>query len=312
MNSKILVFGSINADLVFPLEKLPTEGETVLGINYSFHPGGKGANQAVAASRAGAEVTFHGCLGKDAFAEELLNSLIQSNVDVSQINRVNSPSGCAAIGVDPGGANQIMVAAGANLHVTASQVPDNLLTPTTIVVLQMEVPAKENWSLINRAKALGSTVILNLAPAGAVPLETLGLIDFLIVNELEVLILARNLGLKEKQPIEAAKKIAQLTKKTCILTLGEDGAFASNSINFWRVPALALDPVDTTAAGDCFVGWLAARLASGDNLEQSLRWASTAAGKACLISGAQTSLPDFRSVEASLSDLPLGSSAHLN
>ena len=107
-----------------------------------------------------------------------------------------------------------------------------------------------------------------------------------------------------RSPIESAKKIAQLTKKTCILTLGEDGAFACNSKNVWRVPALALDPIDTTAAGDCFVGWLAARLASGDNLEQSLRWASVAAGKACLISGAQTSLPDFRSVEASLSDLP--------
>jgi ribokinase len=303
MNSKILVFGSINADLVFPLEKLPTKGETVLGINYSFHPGGKGANQAVAASRAGAEVTFIGCLGEDAFAEELLNSLNSSNVDTSLIKKVNSPTGCAAIGVDLSGENQIMVAAGANLNVAASQVPDSLLNSSTIVILQMEIRPSENWSLIKRAKDLGAVIILNIAPAAGVPLEILNLIDFLIVNEYEVLFLSKDLGILEERPVEAAKKIVELTNQTCILTLGQNGAFCVNSLGAFHVRALEIKPVDTTAAGDCFVGWLAARLASGDNLEKSMLWASVAAGKACLMPGAQTSLPSFDIVSESLKEL---------
>ena len=300
MSCKVLVFGSVNADLVFPLEKLPTKGETVLGANYSFHPGGKGANQAVAAAKAGAEVLFVGCLGNDGFSQDLLNSLKNSNVDTSLIKKVNSPTGCAAIGVDLRGENQIMVAAGANLNVAASQVPDSLINSSTIVVLQMEIRPSENWSLIKRAKDLGAVVILNLAPAAGVPLEILNLIDFLIVNEQEVLFLSKDLGILEERPVQAAKKIAELTNQTCILTLGENGAFGVSSLEAFLVPALKIKPIDTTAAGDCFVGWLAARLASGDNLEKSMRWASVAAGKSCLKSGAQSSLPDFNIVSESL------------
>ena len=303
MSSKVLVFGSINADLVFPLDKLPTKGETVLGSKYSFHPGGKGANQAVAASKAGAEVLFVGCLGNDGFSQDLINSLKNSNVDTSLIKKVNSPTGCAAIGVDLSGENQIMVAAGANLNVAASQVPDNLLNSSTIVILQMEIRPSENWSLIKRAKDRGAVIILNIAPAAGVPLEILNLIDFLIVNEHEVLFLSRDLGILEERPVEAAKKIVELTNQTCVLTLGDNGAFGASPLEAFHVPALAIKPIDTTAAGDCFVGWLAARLASGDNLEKSMRWASVAAGKACLKSGAQTSLPSFDLVSGSLEEL---------
>jgi len=297
MNPKILVFGSINADLVFPVESLPTKGETVLGANYFFHPGGKGANQAVAAATAGGNVAFIGCVGKDGYSEELIASLKRANVDTSHIKRGDTPTGCAAIGVDSSGENQIIVASGANLEVLASQVPDHLVNSSTIVVLQMEVRPSENWSLIRRAKGLGATITLNLAPASQVPIDVLSKIDFLVTNEHEINFLSKELGIQYTNPIEAAQKVSQLTKNTCILTLGARGAFAFNKSETLKIPALELDPVDTTAAGDCFVGWLAARLSEGDNLDQSMRWASVAAGKACLVSGAQTSLPSFDTVK---------------
>lgn len=293
----------MNADLVFSVDKLPQQGETVLGPCYSVVPGGKGANQAVAASRAGVAVRMIGCLGNDGFAEVLLASLRDSGVDTSGIRKVAKPTGCAAIGVDSTGANQIMVAGGANLEVACSDVDDSALDSTTILVLQMEVPAEENWSLIKRAHARGAKVVLNAAPAAAVPPDILSVTDYLVVNEHEVLTVAKGMGISEKDAISAAKGIAQRTKQVCIVTLGADGAFACNADEAWRIPALPIKPLDTTAAGDCFAGWLAARLAHGDDLPESLRWATVASGKACLVHGAQPSLPLFEDVAASIEDI---------
>ncbi len=300
MDAKILVFGSLNADLVFAVDTLPQQGETVLGPSYSVVPGGKGANQAVAASRAGVSVRMVGCLGNDGFANVLLTSLKDSGVETSSIRRVSKPTGCAAIGVDATGANQIMVAGGANLEVAVSDVDDSFLDSATILVLQMEVPAEGNWSLIKRAHERGAKVVLNVAPAATVPADILAVTNYLVVNEHEVLTVAKGMGISANDAISAAREIAQRTKQACIVTLGADGAFACNADGAWRIAALPIKPADTTAAGDCFVGWLAARLACGDDLPKSLRWATVAAGNACLVHGAQPSLPGVDTVEASV------------
>ncbi|MDR2613863.1 MAG: ribokinase [Candidatus Accumulibacter sp.] len=299
MDAKILVFGSMNADLVFAVDTLPRPGETVLGPGYSVIPGGKGANQAVAAARAGVPVRMIGCLGKDGFADVLLESLTRAGVETSFIRRGSRPTGCAAIGVDAAGANQIMVAGGANLEVGALDVDDGWLDDQTILVLQMEVPAGENWSLIRRARERGVRVVLNAAPAAAVPTDILDRIDFLVVNEHELSTVAKAAGIAaDDDAVTIARAMARKTRQACIVTLGAEGAFGCDAQGAWRVAALPVKAVDTTGAGDCFVGWLAARLARGDDLPEAMRWATVAAGQACRVHGAQPSLPGFDAVAA--------------
>ncbi|MDR0440427.1 MAG: ribokinase [Candidatus Accumulibacter sp.] len=303
MTAEILVFGSMNVDLVFAVETLPRPGETVLGPGYMAVPGGKGANQAVAAARAGVRARMIGCLGDDGFGEMLLKSLMEAGVNTSSVRRTSKPTGCAAIGVDARGANQIMVAAGANSEISADDVDDGLLGPEAILTLQMEVPAEQNWKLARRAHERGARIILNVAPATAVPPDILAITDFLVVNEHEALAVATGMGMAADNPIAAARGITGKTHQASVVTLGADGAFACDDDQAWRVAALLIRPVDTTAAGDCFVGWLAARLSCGDDLPQALRWASAAAGQACLAHGAQPSLPALDTVTAALESI---------
>ncbi|MGH7092836.1 MAG: PfkB family carbohydrate kinase, partial [Stellaceae bacterium] len=176
----ILVFGSINVDLMVPVERLPGPGETVLGGDYALTPGGKGANQALAARRGGATVAMAGAVGRDAFAAIGLDLLRRAGVDLSLVRETARPTGCAAITVGRGGENQIAVASGANGAVTAAQVPDHLLGPDTILVCQMEVPAAETAALVHRARRRDARILLNLAPAMPLDPSALGDIDLLI------------------------------------------------------------------------------------------------------------------------------------
>jgi ribokinase len=178
----VLVFGSANADLIFRVPRLPTPGETVLGPGWRAMAGGKGANQAVAAARDGAPVSFAGAVGRDAMAAIATAGLRDAGVDLSLLVESDAPTGCAAICVDPSGRNQIAVASGANLSVRADQVPDGALRGATLL-LQMEVPRAETEALIARARALGARLLLNLAPAAEIAQAALGALDLLIVNE---------------------------------------------------------------------------------------------------------------------------------
>lgn len=305
MAANVLVFGSLNADLVFPLETLPAPGETVIGPGYAVIPGGKGANQAVAAAGSGVQVGMAGCVGGDTFGELLLASLAGAGVDAGLVRRVGVPTGCAAIGVDRTGANLIMVAGGANYEARADDVPDAALTPETLLVLQMETAPAENWALVRRARACGAKVLLNVAPAAPVPADALDLIDLLVVNEGEALAVARHVGIDAADPVNAGRSLARVTGGICVVTLGGDGAVAwSAAGSGWRIGALPITPVDTTAAGDAFVGWLAARLADGDALPTALRWATVASGIACLTAGAQPSLPSLDAVAARMGEAP--------
>jgi ribokinase len=300
----LLVFGSINVDLVFRVAALPAPGETVLGDTYGTAPGGKGANQAVAAARAGAAVRMIGRVGRDGFAEVALAALRAAGVDTGGIAGDAAPTGCAAIGVDDHGENQIMVAAGANAHVAAAQVDDALLGPQTTLVLQMEVPVAETAALIGRARRRGARVVLNLAPALPLPKEALRAVDVLVVNAGEAHGLAGRLGLPPAEGAALAAALARALGVTVVLTLGKDGALAAGGDGTWQVGALPVTPVDTTGAGDAFVGVLAASLDAGLGVDAALHRASAAAGLACLAPGAQTGLPDRQAIEDALAKLP--------
>ncbi len=300
----IVVFGSINIDLVFPLAALPGPGETIIGETHHQYPGGKGSNQAVAACHAGTITHMVGCLGNDQFGDFMLDSLGQANVDVNHIGRVDEPTGCAMICVDSKGQNQIAVAGGANLQAKAAQVPDSLLGEDTTLLMQMEVRPEENWKLAERAAVAGARVILNVAPAHPVPPDVLRILDTLIVNESEALSVSRSAGLSTDDPVRAAKSLADDFVANCIVTLGADGAAAFTRSGNWAAKPLAVDVVDTTAAGDAFCGAYAAGIDLGLSFGDSLRHATVAGSLACTRAGAQTSLPLAEEISSHLAKLP--------
>ena len=292
----ILSFGSVNLDLIATVERLPRAGETVLGPGYRALPGGKGANQALAARRAGAEVELVGCVGRDAFAEPALSELAAAGVGLGHVVRHDAaPTGCALICVDPKGENQIAVALGANAKLKADHVPDALLGSGTILLLQREVAAEESWALARRAAVRGTQALLNLAPFGDVPADVLRALDWLILNEGEAAELAR----AHKIGADAAT-LAKALGIGVVTTLGAEGIAACRNGEGWRVPALSITPVDTTGAGDAAVGAFAAALDRGLEPGEALRWASVAGALACLTPGAQSSLPTERDIRDAL------------
>ncbi len=306
----IVVFGSLNADLIMAVKTLPRPGETVLCPRYRVAPGGKGANQAVAAARAGAKVRMFGLLGADEFGDLVLSALGAAGVDVGGVDRAEDPTGCAVVSVDAKGENQIVVASGANRKASAAQVPDTALGPGTTLVLQSEVPMEESAALISRARLAGARTILNAAPAGPVPEPALDQLDLLVVNEIEVEALCQGAGPALSEPEAAGRHLAERFGLSSVVTLGGGGARAFGPRGAWTVDALPITPVDTTGAGDAFVGVLAASLDAGDELPDALRRASVGAGLACLAEGAQTSLPDAAAIDRRMGDLaparPLG------
>ncbi len=289
----IIVFGSINLDLIFPLPHLPTAGETVLGPTMRIEPGGKGANQAVAAARDGAQVAFAGAVGADALADDALRLLHDSGVNMARIATAEAATGCAAICVDPKGRNLIAVASGANLAARHTQVEDALLRPGDTLLLQMEVPVPEIEALIARARAAGMRIILNLAPAAPLSLNALKSLDVLVANEEEAAFLATHLGTPP-----GAAALHQALGIAIVVTLGGDGAEAATRTGRLRLPATPVQVIDTTGAGDCFTGVLAASLDRGLDLAAAIHRANTAAGLACTRAGTQGALPTAGETDA--------------
>ena len=300
----ITVFGSINVDLVARVAALPGPGETVLAPDYTVVAGGKGANQAVAAARAGANTHMIGCVGRDGFAEIALATMRECAIDLSAVVAVAEPTACAMIGVDTAGANQIIVASGANRQLRAAQLDDGLLGPDTTLVLQLEVDPAETWAVITRAKASGARVILNTAPAAPVPPDVAASCDILVMNEIEAVMLAETSGHGGgDDPVAAARALGHAWGVTIVVTLGADGAWAFEPHAAWRIGALEVEAVDSTAAGDAFVGVLAAALDGGGPFAEALGRASVAGGLACETAGAQPSLPERAVIDAALSRL---------
>jgi ribokinase len=297
----LLVFGSINIDLLFQVETLPRPGETVLCPGYEVAAGGKGANQATAAARAGAAVRMVGSVGDDGFGRFARDALAGAGVDCAAIATSRRATGIAVIGVDRAAENQIVVASGANLDTRAEQVADADLAPGVTVLCQNEIRPEATSALLERANARGARTVLNLAPAGQVPARRLDALDYLVVNEIEGRVVAGRSG--EVDAAAFAQDLARRHDLTCVVTLGAAGALAVGPDFAVRVPVLPIEAIDTTGAGDAFVGVLAASLDLGHDLGGALRRASVAAGLACTRLGAQTSQPTAAEIEARLGEI---------
>jgi ribokinase len=288
----ILVAGSANLDFVVRAHHIPSPGETVLGRDFKTFPGGKGANQAVACARAGGVPTHMLlALGADAFATPIEASLTAANVQLHLIRVPQQPTGTAFICVSDDAENAITVAPGANEHLQASDLPN--LTGFTHLLLQLETPLTSVSAYAQAAKDQGVVVVLNAAPAQALPDELLALVDVLVVNEGELATVSGHNG-------SIADCLELISTPTVVVTLGRHGCCARSQGQFVLQPAFKVTPVDTTAAGDTFCGGLVAALAQGAEMAQALRQASAAGALACTQLGAQSSIPNAADVTAFL------------
>lgn len=290
VSPSVVVVGSLNLDLVIPVPHPPAPGETVLGGDILRTPGGKGANQAVAAARLGSRVAMVGCVGDDGTGLKLIESLEREGVDVSHVRAVpKTPSGIAMIWVDTNGENSIVVSPGANARMAASDVgrTAKLLRTAQVVLIQLEIPL----DAVAEATALAQgKVVLNPAPAAYLPADLLERVDVLVPNRAELAALVDAGPLESSSDITAAAR-AITGPSAIIVTLGGEGALVIEDDTCTHVPAASVKAVDTTAAGDCFCGALADAIASGCPLEEAAQRAAAAAAISVTRSGAQASMP---------------------
>ena len=308
MKPAVVVVGSLNMDFVVRTKSLPAAGETVLGDGFRMIPGGKGANQAVAAGKLGAasvNVKMLGRVGSDMFADHLKASLAGAGVDVSGVNASKSqPTGVALIAVDAAGENQIVVASGANGELAAADVPamKKSFTGANIALFQLETPLDTVEAAMRLAREQGVRTILDPAPAQELSRELLSNVDILTPNETEAFML---LGRKaERMTLEQAPAIAEelaaLGARMVVLKLGDQGCFFHGAGEAYVVPGFVVEPIDTTAAGDTFNAGLAIALAEGGSIPHALRFANAAAAISVTRLGAQASAPTRIEVDAFL------------
>jgi ribokinase len=305
--SRVFVAGSINMDVVATADRHPRIGETVAGRAVLYFPGGKGANQAVAAAKLGAPTTLIGRLGKDAFGDQLKAFLAAQGVDLSLVQQTSDAHTGTALITIANADNTIVVVPGANALVNAADVAAPVLAKGDIAVSQFEIPLPSISAFFLRARAAGATTILNPAPAPAPAIEPkrelLDLVDILILNETELGLLATT-GLHDTDDparfLEAARSL-QTKGKTICVTMGKGGALALVEGSPLIIPGHSVKAIDTTGAGDCFVGAVAAQLAAGTSIAKALHYANAAASICVQRMGAAPSMPTAPEVAALLS-----------
>jgi ribokinase len=288
-------------DLVTRAPRLPRGGETLIGQSFATVSGGKGANQAVAAARLGAQVSMVGCVGGDAYGEALRGALLVERIDCQAVSAVEGSSGVALIVVDDNSQNAIVIVAGANGALTPALIGcfDSVLQAADVIICQLEVPDATVGHALKRGRELGKTVILNPAPASRpLPADWYVNIDYLIPNESEASALS---GLpvdsRESAEIAASRLIAMGAGKV-IITLGAQGSLFADGQRFEHFPAPTVKAIDTTAAGDTFVGGFAAALAAGQSEAEAIRFGQVAAALSVTRAGAQPSIPTLSDVQA--------------
>jgi ribokinase len=287
-------------DLVARAPRIPQPGETIIGSDFRNVPGGKGANQAVAAARLGAEVSMVGRVGGDPFADPLLENLAADGIDHTYVTRdPEAATGVALIVVDEAGENSIVVASGANARFSPADVDaaEDIVADADVLLLQLESPLETVVRAAEVAYEHDVPVVLNPAPAQQLPESLLFLVDMLIPNESETALLSEMPVDDREQAEAAAAALLELGVGTVILTLGERGALLAQTAGATHVPAYRVAPVDTTAAGDAFVGGFAVALAEGRPLMEAVRWGNAAGALATTKMGAQPSLPTREALE---------------
>jgi ribokinase len=289
MNGHIIVVGSLNMDLVVRTARHPQVGETILGNDFQTFPGGKGANQAVAAAKLGCPVRMIGKVGQDAFGDQLIRAVADSGVDTTHICReAGAATGVALITVDEGGQNTIVVASGANWRLTPDDVTaaEDAFYGASVLLLQLECPLNTVEQAIQVARKNHVQVVLNPAPAQMLDAELLESVDFLIPNQTELALLAG------QESVQAAIDVLRTHGVKCIVvTLGEEGALVVADGIQEAIPTFHVSVIDTTAAGDAFAGAFAVALSEGLSLHQAAVWGNAAGALAVTRAGAQPSLP---------------------
>ncbi|MDQ6436523.1 ribokinase [Mesorhizobium sp. LHD-90] len=296
----IIVVGSINLDLIANVERLPAPGETVPGSTFRTAPGGKGANQALAAARAGGKVRMVGAVGKDAFAGEALALLKEGKVDLAGVREAAAATGVALIFVDRHGENVIVIVAGANGTLLPGDLAKADFRKGDVVLLQNEVPLETVEGALDAARKAAARSILNTAPFRPEAAHLLAKADHVVANETEFDLYAEALGLAGDTRQERMRAFAKQTGRAIVVTLGGDGVIAVEAGRELRVPALKVTPVDTVGAGDTFCGYLAASLSDGLPLDRALARAAAAGSLACTKHGAQPSIPLHAEVDGAL------------
>jgi ribokinase len=287
----IIVFGSLNMDLVVRVSRAPRSGETLQGRGFMTNPGGKGANQAVACARQGASVAMVGCVGRDGFGDALREALSADGIDVTQVRPVDASTGVAVVMVDDEGENRITLVPGANELLQADEAVLGRAGAGQFLLLQCEVPMPEVVRAARMARANGATVVLNPAPVCQLPAELWSLVDILVTNEIEAAELA---GLPVADAASAAAAASSLRRrgpKTAIVTLGSQGVVVADEAGCRHFPALAVRTVDTTAAGDTFIGAMCAARVAGLPVDAAVMRGIQAATLCVTRAGAQASIP---------------------
>lgn len=292
----IVVVGSINLDFVVRVQNHPVPGETVTGSDYALLPGGKGANQAVAAARMGADVRFVGAVGNDDHGHTLRQNLIRNHVNTTWVDLLPAPTGAAFVTVSAAGENTIVVTPGANGRLTPELLQAEMFDGATAILMQLEIPLQTMLRAAELGKKAGAVVILNAAPAIPLSDEDLRNIDVLVVNETEAIVMAGHSPGPAVDASDLARSL-QAMGPTTIVTLGAVGVVWAKDGESGTLPSLEVVAVDSTGAGDAFVGALGAMLARGEEWRRALEYASAAGALAVTRVGAQESLPQFDDVD---------------
>ena len=302
----VVIFGSINMDLVVRTPRLPAPGETLTGHTFFTAPGGKGANQAVACARLGADTRMIGRVGDDVFGATLRETLRGYGVDVTSVGISAGPSGVAAIAVDDAGENTIVIVAGANGTIGADDLAllEGALDGAKVLLLQLEVPIEAVVAAAKAARRRGVKVLLDPAPALALPAELYAASDIITPNETEAAELVGFAVLDQQDAERAGQALLDRGARAAVIKMGSKGAYWTDGARGGLAPAFRVQAVDTVAAGDAFNGGLAAALDTGLPLEQAIRWGLAAGALSVTKPGAQQSMPSREELERMLAQTP--------